>query len=434
MTSESNALALFGGSPVRAEPYPPHTTIIDDAEKKAVAEVLDTGHLSGFSGVWGPRFLGGPKVREFEERFAGYLAAAHAVSFNSATSALHAAIAAAGIGPGDEVITTPYTMSATASAILMQNAIPVFADIEERTYGLDPDSVEACLTPRTKAILTVNLFGHPSRLDALSRIAERHGILLIEDNCQSLGARYKDGLAGDVGAMAIHSLNYHKTIQTGEGGVVVTNDEDLATRLQLTRNHGEVVVRDMGWTDIDNTLGYNYRLTEIQAAMGVPQLEKLDYFVDVRQTLAGRLTESLAGFDFLVPPVIEDDCSHAFYLYPLRYKAEGLGFSRHVFLKALAAEGINMNEGYVRPIYLEPLYQEKLVYGRRGCPFTCAFYEGEASFEKGRCPVTERMHFEELFVTNICRYPNGEREIQEFATAVEKIVANADKLRMLETA
>jgi dTDP-4-amino-4,6-dideoxygalactose transaminase len=419
-----NKLALLGGEPVRRESYPIHTTIIDDAEEKEVIEVLRCGHLSGFSARTGERFLGGLKVRELEDQFCKYLGSKYAVSFNSATSALHGAISTAKIGPGDEVITSPYTMSATASSVLMQNAIPIFADIEDRTYGLDPMSVQERITERTRALLTVNLFGHPSRLKELKTLADKYNLVLIEDNAQSPGAIYEEKLSGTIGQMGILSLNYHKAIQTGEGGVVITNDLKMAEHLQLVRNHGEVVVGKLGREDIVNALGYNYRLTEVQAAIGIPQLKKLAYFNSIRQKLAGLLTEGLAQFDFLTPPVVEKGCTHVYYLYPFRFREEKAGISRSVFIKAMRAEGISLNEGYMRPLYLEPIYQKKIAYGNKGCPFSCPFYSQHLHYEEGSCPTAERLYFKEMITTDICKYPNSKKEIDEFISAVQKIEDN----------
>lgn len=424
----TESLALLGGKPVRNNPYPLHTTIVDDAEERAVLAVLSEGHLSGFSGRAGERFLGGPKVLELEEHFARYFGVRHAISFNSATSALHAAVAASGIGPGDEVITSPYTMSATASAILMQNAIPIFADIEDRTYGLDPQSVERKVSSKTRGILTVNLFGHPSRLSEIRAISQKYKLSLIEDNAQSPAATYHGQFSGTIGEIGILSLNYHKAIQTGEGGVALTNDPHLTLKMQLMRNHGEAVVDDMNLGDLPNQLGWNYRLTELQAAIGICQLEKLEMFNGIRRKLASLLTKGLEEFDFLSTPVIEPDCTHSFYLYPFRYHADRLGIERDLFVRALKAEGIAVSAGYAKPLYLYSMYQKKLVYGRNGCPFTC-HEAGSVSYEKGICPTAERLYSEELITTDICKHPNTEREIEEFVVAVQKIQRHVGRLK-----
>jgi len=422
-------LAIHGGDPVRKKPYPIHTTIVDNEEEKAVIEILRKGHLSGFSAKPGERFLGGQKVKELENEFCKYFGVKYAVSFNSATSALHGAISAAKIGPGDEVITSPYTMSATPSSILMQNAIPVFADIEDRTYGLDPVSVEERISEQTRAILTVNLFGHASRLKELKEIADKYDLILIEDNAQAPGAIYYNKLTGTIGKMGILSLNYHKAIQTGEGGIVITNDESYAKHLQLIRNHGEVIVGHINVSNIVNMLGWNYRLTEIQAAIGIPQIKKLNYFNTIRKKLAGLLTEGLKEFDFITPPIVEEKCTHVYYLYPFKFHEERIGISRSLFVKAMRAEGISLNEGYVKPIYLEPLYQKKIVYGDKGCPFSCYLYQKDISYKKGICPTAERMFFKELITTDICKYPNSEREVEEFITALKKIKDNLFSLK-----
>ena len=424
----SSALALLGGPLVRTEPYPEHTTIVDDAEERAVLPVLRQGHLSGFSARPGSRFLGGEQVRALETECAQRFGVKHAVTFNSATSALHGAVAACGVGPGDEVVTSPYTMCATASSVLMQNAIPIFADIEDRTFGLDPAAVEARISQRTRAVIAVNLFGHPARLDELREITDRRGVPLIEDNAQAPGASYQGRLAGTIGRIGVLSLNYHKAGQTGEGGVALTDDDEAALRLQLIRNHGEVVVGEIGMADLENQLGWNYRLSEIHAAIGRAQLPKLDRMNEIRVRLARRLSERLAGYDFLVPPREEPGCTHGYYLYPMRYLAEQLGISRDLFVRALQAEGVSVAGGYIKPIYLNPMYQRRLVYGRSGCPFTCGHYDGTPDYEPGACPVTERLYREEMLTTDICKYPNGESEVDEFVAAVAKVADGAGEL------
>ena len=428
----SDQLAILGGEPVRKEPYPVHSTMIDDAEEREVIEVLRGGHLSGFSGTHTDRFLGGEKVKKFEKEFARRFGVEYAVSVNSGTSALHCAVAATGVEPGEEIITSPYTMSATASAVLMENAIPVFADIDDEIFCLDPYSVEACITERTRAILTVNLFGHPSPLHELKSIAERRGIMLLEDNAQSPLAEYKGSLAGTIGRIGIQSLNYHKTIQVGEGGVALTDDPELALRMQLKRNHGEVVVGPMGREDIPNALGWNYRLTELCAAVGIAQLGKLEFLTEVHQRLAGFLSQQLAEFEFLTPPKVLSDCSHVYYQYAMKFDARRAGIARSVFVKTLKAEGISVAEGYLRPIYHEPIYQKRTAYGTKGVPFGENIYKGNVSYEFGICPTAERMWAEELLTTDICKYPSTEREVEEFVRAVGKIEKNIGKLKGMD--
>ncbi len=424
-------LALFGGPQVRTAPYPVHDTMIGKEEEDAVIETLRRKELSGFSGRPGERFLGGPNVRLLEDRFRRYFETEHAVSFNSATSALHSAVAAVGVGPGDEVIVPPTSMSASATCVVMANAVPVFADIEDETFCLDPDAVADCITPRTKAIIVVNLFGHPGRLEALKEIADTHGLALIEDNAQAPGAKINDEFAGTIGDIGVLSLNYHKAMQTGEGGVAITNDDRLAQRMQLIRNHGEVVLakwEDGPLPELENIVGWNYRMTEVEAAIGAAQIAKLDKLLDIRRSLAESLAEKLRHHDFLVTPLVRQNCTHSYYFFTMRFLAERAGFDRAVFVKAMQAEGVAISPGYEIPIYRYPMYQQMTAYGAKGCPFRCPHYDGTPDYSAGLCPTAERLYDVELVTTDICKYPNSELEVQEFADAVDKIASNRDRL------
>ena len=227
----------------------------------------------------GEDFLGGPVVRSCEAAFAERLGARHAISVNSATTGLQVALAAAGVRAGDEVITSPFTMSASAATVVLQGAVPVFADIEDETYGLDPASVEAKITQNTSAIVVTHIFGHPARMDGLRDLASRHGLALIEDAAQSIGATYQGRETGTLGNAGVLSLNYHKIIHSGEGGVVLTNDDEVARAAQLVRNHGEVVADRAGVAEPGAVIGSNFRLTEIAAAIAIEQLRKLDQFL-----------------------------------------------------------------------------------------------------------------------------------------------------------
>ncbi|MBI3633247.1 MAG: DegT/DnrJ/EryC1/StrS family aminotransferase, partial [Candidatus Vogelbacteria bacterium] len=290
-------LAIFGGSPVRTKKFPAYKFIGED-EKREVDRVLDSGILSRYLGCWHEDFLGGPEVQSFEKEWAEYFGVKHAIAVNSATSGLQAAVGAAHVGPGDEVIVTPYSMCISATAPLLYGAIPVFAEVEKDLFCLDAESVESKITDKTKAIIIVDLFGQPYDADKINAIAKKHNLIVIEDCAQAPGAKYKNRYAGTLGDMGVYSLNYHKHIHTGEGGVVVTNDDDFANRLRLIRNHAEAVVEEKGDTDLVNMLGFNFRMTEIQAAIGRVQLRKLKDLVDKRVAncnyLASQLS-SLAG-------------------------------------------------------------------------------------------------------------------------------------------
>lgn len=423
-------LAILGGRKLRKKPFVT-TAVIGKEEKKRVLEVLNSGMLSGFVAKAGENFLGGKQVREFEELVREYFRIKFAVVVNSATAGLHIAIAACGIGPGDEVVVTPYTMSATATSILMQNAIPVFADIEEDSFCLDPKKIEEKITSKTKAIIVVNLFGHPADMDPIIEIAKKYNLYVIEDCAQAPGAIYKNRLVGTIGNIGIFSLNQHKTITCGEGGFVITNNEELALKMQLIRNHGEVIVGDMGVQEIENIIGFNYRMTELEAAVSIGQFKKLDFLNNNRIELAEYFTEKLSQFKGLMLPKKENNNKHVYFVYPIRFKEEIVGIPRDALIKALSAEGIPFGAGYVKPIYLEPLYQRRIAYGKKGCPFTCNFFGMKINYQKGICPVTERMFEKELMITPICRYPHTKNDMNDVVNAFEKVFDNLEELKNL---
>lgn len=421
-------LAIRGGSPVRTQPFPAYQTIGAE-EKRAVIEVMDRGVLSQFQGEDTPNFYGGPKVREFERAWSNYLGVRHAVAVNSATSGLNAAIGALGVAPGDEVICTPYTMTASATCALVYHAIPVFADVDPDTFNLDPKAVRRAITPRTRAIVVVHLFGQPADMDAIMAIAREHNLKVVEDAAQAPGAMYRGRPVGTIGDIGVFSLNYHKHINTGEGGICVTNDDTLALRLALIRNHGEVVVGSKGVQDIANTVGWNYRMTEIEAAIGVEQMRKLEGLVSRRVTLAKRLTDLLTEVPGITPPFVTPGVRHVYYLYAMKLNAAQLGVSRQRFVQAVQAEGVPMVGGYVKPLYLEPLYQQKIAWGNAGCPFTCEHARGSnVSYAKGICPVTERLYESDLVFTNAIHAGMSEGDVEDVARAVIKVVENRDEL------
>ncbi len=428
-----SGLALLGGRKIRMKSFPP-SPVISKEERKLVNEVLDSGKLSGFIAQPGEHFLGGPKVKTLEENFKKYFSVPYAVSANSATAGLHMAIAAAGIGPGDEVIVTPYTMSASAAAILMAHAIPVFADIDPETFCIDPKEIEKNITQVTKAILVVHLFGQAADMDRIMAIANKHKLIVIEDVAQAPGATYKKKYLGTIGDAGIFSLNQHKTITTGEGGMVVTKNKTIAQKTRLIRNHGEVIVGPSGVQDIVNTLGWNYRMTELEAAVGIGQFRKLDFLTDYRREIVDILTAHLkkAGLKGITLPVVRPENKHVYFTFAMKFNSQIVGVKRETFVKAVNAEGVPLGQGYVEPVYLEPMYQKRIVYGDKGCPFTCGFYKGKVSYEKGICPVAERLYEKEMMLTAVCRYPVKKNDIRDVARAFEKVFDHLDELKAYE--
>jgi dTDP-4-amino-4,6-dideoxygalactose transaminase len=421
-------LALFGGPKAVHEAIAPYNPIGAE-EVEAARKVVESGSLSRFLGSWHPQFYGGEKVRAFEAAWAEHFGARHAVSVNSATSGLIAAVGAIGVEPGDEVIVSTWTMSASATAILVWNAIPVFADIETETFNLDPAAIERCITPQTKAIMVIDIHGHPARLDEIMAIARKHRLKVIEDCAQAPHARYGKRYAGTIADIGVFSLNFHKHIHTGEGGLCVTDEPELADRLQLIRNHAEAVVGDKGTADISNMIGFNFRMCEIEAAIGIEQLKKLPRLVEGRQEMAEAISARIKGLAGLRTPVVRPGCTHSFYKYALLLDTNQLGVSRTQILSALEAEGVpGLGSGYVN-VHRYPLYQKKIAYGRNGFPWSADFYRGNVSYAVGICPNAEKLHDETFFGIEMCEHQFTPRQIELVATAFHKVWGNLDLLR-----
>jgi len=416
-------LALLGGKPVRTEPFPPYP-IITDREINAVNEVLKSRQLSTFHSS----FIGGKKVREFENNFAAYHAAKHGIAVNSGASALHVCVAAANIGPGDEVIVPPFTFTATATCVLMSNAIPVFADVDPETYNIDPKKIEEAITPRTKAIIPVHLLGNPANMDAIMKIANEYNLTVIEDCAQAPGAKYKNRLVGTMGNLSIFSFQETKNIMTGEGGMILTNDSQLAERCSMVRNHGEEIVFDKPRTYLSNMLGYNYRMTEMEAAIGVEQLKKLDEINDVRIRNSEFLIKKLSNLVCLKPQKLLPEAKHVYHIFGMTLDEKEIGIPRSKFIEAVCAEGVQITTGYPIPLYENPLFKEKIVHGDKGCPFTCKFYKGKVNYDTGICPEAEKLCKNSIW-TGLIRPPATTEDMQDIADAIEKVVDNAGQLK-----
>lgn len=414
-------LALFGGSKLIQVPFKRYNPIGKE-EVEAARKVIESGVLSQFLGEWHEDFYGGPKVREFENACAAHFGVKHAVTVNSWTSGLIAAVGAIGIEPGDEVIVSPWTMSASATAILHWNAIPVFADIEYETFNLDPRSVEANITPQTKAIMAIDIFGHSADMDALMAIADKHGLKVISDTAQAPGAYYKGKYAGTLAHVGGYSLNYHKHIHTGEGGVLVTDDDEIAERLQLIRNHAEAVVGGKGVSNLANMVGYNFRLGEIECAIGIEQLKKLSGLVARRQHLANRLREGLSNLRGLRPPVVRPDCTHVYYTYPILLNTATIGVSSQQLHEALRAEGVPVGNRY-QNLHLLPMYQKKIAYGSHGFPWTSDICRREVNYSKGICPVAEGLNESGFLILGMCTFDYTDGDIDLLVDAFRKVWA-----------
>jgi dTDP-4-amino-4,6-dideoxygalactose transaminase len=416
----NHALAIDGGEKTITRPFAPYSSIGSE-EVEAAKAVVESGVLSKFLGSWGPEFYGGVKVQEFESACQNYFGVKHAISVNSWTSGLICALGAIGLEPGDEVIVTPWTMCASATAILHWNAIPVFADIDRETFNIDPISVEANITPYTKAIMAVDIFGQSCDVDALMEIAQRHNIKVITDSAQAPGVLNQGRMAGTLSHVGGYSLNYHKHIQTGEGGILVTNDSDLCERMQLIRNHAEAVVDGKGVTNLANMIGYNFRLGEIEAAIGIEQLKKLDKLVKSRQKTAEKLNEGLNNLDGLRTPIIKPGNSHAYYMYPMILDVDKLCINRDMIIAALEAEGVQGLVGGYANVHLLPMYQQGIAYGSKGFPWTSDICKRVVNYKKGICPVAEELHEKSYLGFEICLFDLNDEEIDLIIKAFKKV-------------
>ena len=329
---------------------------VEDADVQAVVRVLKSDWLTT-----------GPNVGEFEERFAAWIGARHAVSFSSGTAALHGAAFAAGLGPGDEAITTPMTFCATANCILYQGATPVFSDVSPDTLNLDPGAVSRKLSARAssrlKAIIAVDYAGHPAALDELGQLAKTHGALLIEDACHALGAEFRGKRVGSIADMTVFSFHPVKHLTTGEGGMVATNDARFAETLRCFRNHGissEARERHESgyWFYEMVLLGFNYRLTDIACALGLSQLERLTANLKRRREIAAQYAEAFRDLPAIIIPAVRDGIVPAWHIYPVRLKLELLAKGRAEIFRALRAENIGVNVHYI-PVHQHPYYRER---------------------------------------------------------------------------
>lgn len=417
-------LAIFGGTPQRAKPFPSWPAF-DENEEQALLEVLRSGN-------WWRYYQGEAaelkapeavqprsKVAEFQEAFARLQGARYGIACANGTAALEVVLKALGVGPGDEVIVPPYTFIATASAVLMVNAVPIFADIEADTFNIAPRRVEEAITPRTKAIIPVHFAGQAADMDSLLNIARRHNLVVVEDAAHAHGATWNGKGLGSIGHAGTFSFQVSKNMTAGEGGLITTNDRDLAEVCESYIWGGREIGRP--WYEY-HRLGWNYRMTEFQGAILSQQLRRLEAQNAKRRENARYLDERLSKLPGISPlRVREDVTKHSHHLYIFRFSAEEFGVSRSDFLAALLAEGVSCLAGYAHPLYKNPMFLRQNFYPR-GCPVTCGHYDHTidyASFE-ALCPNAERACREAVWLEH--RQLLAEREdMDDIIHAIEKI-------------
>lgn len=406
--------ALLGGTPVRATPYPSWPAWGEE-EARGLDEALR-------GGVWSA--AGAPKVREIEERFAAFQDAKYGVGCTNGTIALEIALAALGIGAGDEVIIPPYTFLATATAVLKQNALPVFADITPDTYCLAPDAVEAAITPRTKALLPVHLGGHPAAMDRLMDIARRHELAVIEDAAHAHGAAWNGRRVGAIGDYGSWSFQASKNLTSGEGGMLTTDSPDLAERAWSLHNCGRS--RTGAWYEHFG-LGGNYRLTEFQSALLLAGLDRLPEQIARREAGARFLDRELARIEGLRPlPRDPRATAHAHHLYLFRYDATAFaGLGRDRFVAALRAEGVPASVGYPVPLNLQPLFVNR-AFDTRATSYDPAY--APTRFEQLDLPVCRRACDETVWLTQNVLL-GGEDDLADLVAAARKVRQHAAALR-----
>ncbi len=433
-----NKLAIHGGTKVRTEPFPANE-VIGTEEKEAVEKVLDRGILSQFLGSDHELFYGGEQVQLLEKEWADYFGVKHAIAVNSCTSGLYCAVGATGVEPGEEIIVSPYTMCASATAPIIFNAVPIFADIEDDFYCLSAERIREKITPQTRAIIIVDLFGQPYDAEKVNAVARQHELVVIEDCAQAPGGALNGKPTGSLGDIGVFSLNYHKHIHSGEGGVVTTNNDLYADRIRKIRNHAEAVASADSPAGLVNMIGFNFRMTEIEAAIARCQLKKLDNLLNQRIKHCRLLQKRLTEIPAITAGPSRPGAKHVYYVLPMQFDEAAAGISRDVFIDAVKAElpcthlrekeGVKIGSGYVKPLYLLDMFQNQTAYGSKGCPFQCSRYNKKLVYTKGLCPVTERKHEKELFIIDLIHPAMKESDLRDVIEAFQKVWDRRDQLK-----
>lgn len=422
----TDTLALEGGTPLvpsgMVKSWPPLT----QADKDAVLAVFDSGELHGTSA---------PCALKLQDRWAEYVGTKYALVTNSGTASLHMAVAGAGIGPGDEVITSAFTYWSTAAAILHHNAVPVFVDIDPKSFTMDPALIEERINEHTKAILPVHIHGMPADMDPIKEIAQRHGLLIIEDACQAHGATYKGVKTGALGDIGCFSCNRSKNLSGGEGGLWTTNNEDFYRRAAKLREFGEVVLPNQVREYNAYGLGWMYRPHEFVNALILSQLDRLEEHNAIRRQFAAYLTEQLAQIPGVKGPYTPDYADPCYFSYVVEFKPEEVGLDvtprewKQAAQKALAAEGVRLGQWQTMPVPAQDVFKNRVGYGK-GCPWTCPFGRGDVYYDAAEYPKTLEFIDGHSYLAGV--YPPNEMKLMElYVEGFRKISANAARVMEL---
>jgi perosamine synthetase len=440
--------AILGGTPVRTKPFVVGP-MVGVEEEDLIIEAVRKHNFSRYVGASSPdiettlrmtsaeaasiradwHFLGGENVRLFGAAFAQYFGSKYAIPINSATSGLSAALAAAGVGPGDEVIVPAISFSATGSAVLLFNAIPVFVDVDPRTFCLSPAAVEAAISPRTKAILPVHLLGNACDMDSLMAIARRHRLAVIEDCAQGPGVKYRGRYVGTIGSAGVFSFQQSKNIMTGEGGMVLTDDPEIARKVRLILNHGETVLDDRHTDDeIANVIGCNFRMTELVAAVGRAQLPRLATVNEWRMRNYRILVDAVFDLPWLTPPHVPAEVDYVCHALAFLYDAKGAGCPRDVFAAAIRAEGVPVGTGYVRTMYESPTFLRRVALGKDGWPWTAGPSPSPVRYQRGQCPVAESLLADQFIWIYHVAHPSTKDDMLDVANAFHKVASHLPEI------
>lgn len=422
-------LAIHGGPRTVPEGLKKRWPEITQEDKDAVLAVLERNILSG---------VHSPEATALEKEWGEFTGSRYSLSFNSGTAALHTALFAAGVGPGDEVITTAFSFSGTFHPILQQNAIPIFVDVDPRTYNIDVSQIEAKISDRTKVLMPVHIHGLPADMDEVTALAEKHNLIVIEDACQAHGATYKGKIAGTIGHMGCFSLNVTKNLSGGEGGFLITDDERLAERAKMIRTFGEQIGQEKEKIRpyYSYTIGWNYRTQELPAAFARSQLKRMPQYNAIGQRNGQYLTEELNKIEGLIPPYVPPDRTTVYHKYRIRFDLDALGLTipatefRDRLLAALEAEGVAATLWHVTPMTSFPIFQRLDEGYGKGCPWSCPFYGKSIQYNPEDCPEAIHLLNTSLVINDELHpiYLQDLELMEYYVQAFRKVFDNLDEL------